>query len=618
MDNLTILEEERKGYSGRFSELMTDDEVRIGQHFSQQYMLRSSEIETYKQEWNEIEDMYLCIRNLPDGMDETSPASFVPMLTPNIEGQTASMMESSIDFNHYTNNPAHESYMRVLDYASNYYRKHTRFRSHMKNFTRNYLKFGTSPIKIEWTDKFTRRFGHQGLPRIVTPYPWEVLVDGSIKNPLYLQEARYIIQVYHNTTISWARQEYGDEKADAIAGYTGSGDEEYSVDDLGTFTLLEVWTKDNEHGNLQKIEMDINGLILSMSDPETPYYKYTNNEYPFMFASMIPVAGSFYGQGDGRTLYYIQDTVNKLTDEAELGARFSSQGRTFVDPSAKVDPNEFTSDPSKIILANDPRNSVVNIPGIGVHPLIREMTEFLMRESQKSTRFHESMTGSQMSVSATATQINTQQAQGYVGIKDKKSDIAEVMAWADRYALLLCLEFWNEPFWASVAPGKNMFIDMPSLRSVGQTIPVDTMTSINRIKTGESNEIDYMDVHDDNGDIICDAIEFSTEVLIGESMPKGKTDTYNILLGLSQMNVMHDDGNVKPLISAKRLTELLEGVLGFKLSDESTDFGSEGMMDIDALNRLNPIGNGENIQVPTNLQQTMPQMPNQDPRRVQI
>ena len=266
------------------------------------------------------------------------------------------------------------------------------------------------------------------------------------------------------------------------------------------------------------------------------------------------------------------------------------------------------------------------MPGAGINPVVQNMIEYLEREAQKATRFHESMSGTQMNVSATATQINTQQAQGYVGIKDKKTDVSDVMAWADMYALKLCMEFWDAPFWASVAPGKSVFVDMSMLREVPQVVPL----TMDRIETtlSEAREAGvnppelptYVESIDDDGNPILSEIEFSTKVIIGESMPKGRTDMYNILLGLAQMQIVDKNGMPKPLVTADRLKEMFEDILGFKLQTEEEEQGmeSEMAMDMNGLNAINPIGNNETVQTPTNLQQTVPQMPSGDSRSVQI
>lgn len=612
-----------------YDSLMSEKQKARGKYYAEQWLLRKGEIGEYVREWEALDKLYQCIRELPVGTDDCAPRSFIPLITPCIEGQVAAMTEANTEFRHITENPGHEVYMRMFDAASEYYRDKSMYRQHFKDFARYYDLLGNQFIKVEWDDSKKSKDAHDGLPRISVPPVYTVYVDGRIKDSKDLQSAEYIIQEFKFMSIAWARKEYGDEYADAITAgvteYVGD-DADQSIDDIKTFTLLEVWTRSNKQGNLQLIEMDTNGLILRESDPSKPFYEYVDNEYPFRMARMIPRMGSLYGIGDGALLREMQETVNKLVDEFEIACRFSAQARTYVDKGAQLDPDEMTSDPSMPVLCNDPQGNILTVPGAGLNPVVQSMIEFLLREAQKATRFHESMSGTQMNVSATATQINTQQAQGYVGIKDKKTDISEVMAWADMYALRLCLEFWDRGFWAKVSDGNSIFIDMPQLREAPVVIPAtgeaiqEDMEIARQSGVKNIEPMKYMEAKDDDGKPLKTRADFMTKVIIGEAMPKGRTDMYNILLGLAQMQVIGADGMPKPLISADRLKDMFEDVLGFKLETEEEQMNGQStlMMNALGLNAINPIGNNNTVQTPTNLQQTVPQMPQGDSRRVQI
>ncbi len=634
------IEEEKghqKGYHN-LEELMTPEQIRRGEYYSHEYHIRRGEVDTaYKNLWDELQKLYQCKRNRVAD-DEDYPCSFVPLLTPTVEGQVASMMETDMDFRHVTNNPGHQSYMPQLDAASEYYRRKSKFKPHFKDFARYYDLLGNCWVTISWDKGYSKK-GPGGCPKITVPPLLSVLVDGRIKDSKDLQSADYIIHEIGYQSIAWARKEFGDKYADMIlSGFNRQEDDEVSesYDDSETFMLLNVWTRSNEEGNLQLIQMDANGLILSESDSSKPYYENVDNEYPFGIARMIPQLGQFYGIGDGVILKPMQETVNNLTDELELAARFNAQARMFVDPKAKMAPDQITSDPSEFALCTDPNNNIKIAPPAGVSPIVFNMIEFLLREAQKAVRFHESMTGNQQGTSATATQINTQLTQGYTGIKDKKSDLADVMGWADMYALRLCIEKWDKGFWASLGEGHSEWIDPESLGQVPQSIPTTTASinkSVDSVRKGigqgdidSGSELNYYETAMDGDKEIMADIEFSTRVVIGEAMPKGRTDMYNILLGLGQMQVMNKDGQPEPLISADRLREAMEDVLGMKLKTQAEEHGEvlkkvEQMMS-DVNRQLNPIGNENAVQAPTatppNLQQTVPQTPNGDSRRIQM
>jgi hypothetical protein len=623
------IEEDKNTQQGStsFTDLMTPEQMKRGSYYQNIYLQRRGEVDgKYKTDWEYLQQLYECKRFRPIDKPD-APNNFVPLLTPTVEGQVASMMESDIDFRHVTNNPAHESYMRQFDAASEYYRTKTKFKPHFKDFARTYDLLGNGYVTISWEKNITKsKSAPSGIPRISVPPVLSILVDGRIKDAKDLQYADYIIHEIGFQTVAWARREYGDAIADALnTGYNRQEglDPDISYDDTNTFTLLHVWTRSNPEQNLQLIEMDTNGLIFRESDSKKPYYENVDNEYPFAIARMIPQLGQFYGIGDGAILRPMQETVNNLTDEVEIAARFSSQTRLFVDKKSHMSLKSLTSDPSQPIPCDDPNGNILPVPGSGVNNVVFNMIEFLLREAQKATRFNETMTGNTQGASATATQINTQLTQGSVGIKDKKTDLAEVMGWADMYALKLCIEKWDKPFWASIGDGKSIWIDPVSMSKASGAVP----TSAKRVKealdlsfqTGEPANIpDFETVEGAE-----DAIEFSTKVIIGESVPKGRTDMYNIMLGLAQMQVMGKDGVPEPLISADRLRQGMEDILGMKLrTAEEEDMATSSSMNNGLMNKLNPIGNGDTVQVPTatpdNLQSTVPQMPSGDPRSVQI
>ena len=199
------------------------------------------------------------------------------------------------------------------------------------------------------------------------------------------------------------------------------------------------------------------------------------------------------------------------------------------------------------------------------------------------------------------------------------------MGWADMYALKLCIEFWDTPFWATIRDEKSVIIDSKSLVTSEVTVPMSMDTINKNIELAKKGIVPpklpyYETVPSEDGELID--VDFTTRVIIGEAIPKGATDWYNIWLGLSQMQVMEKDGSVRPLVSADKIREAFETILGVSLKtlDEKTGESSGDSMMAGVMNQLNPIGKGGTVQVPTanNLQQTVAQMPNADSRKVNI
>ena len=630
---LIELDEERDLQRGTvdYSALMTKEQRDRGDFYSQQYFIRRAEIDAENiEEWNDLTKMYNCKRDpVPD--DPDFPCSMMPILTPTVEGQVASMTESKTDFKHNSNNPAQRVFMRKFDAASSFYRRKSKYQQHMKDFMRGYEVYGNAWVTIGWEPGFSQnKYKPKGHPQIIVPELGTILVDGAIKDVKDIQYARYIIREIGNVPVRYARDEYGDKYGDAVlAGFQGTHDTEnddISYDDSTTFMLLHVWTRSNPKKNLQLIEMDANGLILRESDPDKPYFKFVDNEYPFYIVRMIPRFGQFYGIGDGAILKPLQETVNNLTDELILAARFAAQPHLFVDPSAKIAEGQVTSNPSDLIYAKDPHANVLAVAGLGVNQVVMQTIQYFYQVAQQATRFSDIMTGNQQGVSATATQINGQLSQGSVGIRDKKTDIATAMEWADMYALKLCLQYWDKGFWASFGEETSEYVDMESISQLPTAVPTRTST-IDKVledaRAGRKPSIpDYYETVE--GDLID--VDFETEVIIGEAIPKGSTEMYNILLGLAQITILNKDTQqVEPLITPARMRQAMEDILGMKLKTDAENFDSlKQVFMTQAMSQLNPVGQGgivQNVQsspTPENLQGTVPQMPNGDSRKVQI
>ena len=589
---------EQKNTNVPLQDLMDDEQLKRGQYYANQYLIRRGEVEQMKSEWDELWRLYACERD-PDPNDPNLPNSFIPLITPVVEGQVAAMMESTIDFTHVTDNPAHEQYMRQLDEASAWFRRKGNFNLQMKDFARMYEVLGGAWIVPLWEKCHSKKKGvPSGYPRFTVPPIQSVLVDGRIKDYKDLQNAEYIIHEIGYQAIGWARKEYGDDMAEALAaGYNREDGEEpmQSYDDRNSFMLLHVWTRANEKGNLQLIEMDVNGLILRESDPNKPYYEKVDNEYPFYFARMMPKQGNFYGYGDGKILKPMQYTVNRLTDELELAARFSAQSKVAIDPKGECDVEQFNSDPSKPIMITNPNQNIRELQAGGINPVVVNMIEFTLREAQRATRFADIMTGQSIAASSTATSVNAQIQQGSVGIKDKKTDIAEAMAWADMYGIKMCLQYWKAPFWANVVGERAEFVDMQEMREAPAAKPLSAASVSKMIEDNVpiENLPTFELVEDDDGITTTD-FDFATRVVIGQGIGRGKTEIYNMVIGLVQLG----------LITPKRAKKLLEDTLGFKLSTDEDDRLEEQQQQASMqqnASQMNPLGNPNVVQKPVQM-----------------
>ena len=632
-----------KGKIVNWQDLMSEEDFRIGKYYNNLYLTRQAEIMENKEYWDELNDLYACYREAFSD-DDDYPNNFFPIITPCVEGQVASIIEGGIEFSHATSNPAHTQYMVQYDAASEFARRQNRYMDHFKDFTRKYDLYGTACITPSWEKRFAVVKGKPvGFPRLMVCPLLSVIVDGRIKDVKDVQYAEYIIHEIGFQTLQWAREEYknepnGDELVNNLTlgynRYEGKNPDQ-SVDDSYSFTLLHVWTRSNEQHNLQLIEMDSNGFVLRKSDPSEPYYKYTENEYPFYFSRMMPVDGEFYGHGDGTLLKKLQEGLNNLVDEMELACRFSAQPKIIVDPKAKMALDQLTSNPADIAIATNPRENIMILQAAGINPVVIQMIQLIRSFAPEATRFAQIMTGNQQGVSATATQINSQMMQGQVGINDKKSDIARAMEWTDRYCLKLCMQYWTKPFWSTLGhdfASNNTYVDPKGMLKAPSAIPVTAgvLEKTNRkfgflgglfgrgkvkedLARGEDNELIYTD------------IDFDTNVYIGRGISKDKTSMHNILMSLAGVLLRNAQGQPVGVISPKRWIELEEQALGMKLTSEEDDQPEleNTTFDQAALTGMNPISGNGTLQrpqytPPENLQSTVPTVAGGDNRKLSM
>lgn len=557
--------------------LMTPEVRDLGEYFREEYYMRCADMEQEITEWDKIEQAYRCERD-PSSPDPSYPNNFVAVITPVVEGQIASIIEANIEFTCQSRSPGMEGFMSVLDAGGSYIRDRNMFLQSFKDFGRQYDLLGNALVTVHWEkENYRSKRLPSGYPRIAIPDVRDIIIDGKIRDYKDLQCAEYIIERMGAYSIGWAKSEYGEEIANAIAVGVEMEDEgQNTFDHRDAFVLLHVWTRKNKYGNLQLIEMDTNGFVLRFSDPKKPYYSRTHNQYPYYMARMIPKLDSLYGIGDGKMIYKAQEIINKLTDEIELAARFSAQAKWAIDPRGKAKISQINSDPSKPFLIENPNQNIRIIQAQGINSVVFNYIEFLLREVQRMTRFHDIMTGNMNTASATATQINSQMAQGSVGINDKKTDISHAMAWAYRYCLQLCLEKWDIPMWGRTGDDVYTWVDFDQIRSAPATVPisgekVEEITSMG----GNPPEYEFLETKPKKkGKLpirLMEELDFDVKIVIGQGIQKDNVSMFNMLQSLSQLQIVDEQGVPKPVLMYTKAVKMFEDILGIKLSDPATD-----------------------------------------------
>ena len=584
MDRIRIEEDKfyQQGTKKTYSDLNTDKQVRRAQFYVERYDALKAEMQEREEEWNNIEKQYKCERDyIAD-----APNSFIPVMAPIINGQIASMIDQNIAAKVKGMSPSDQHFASSGQKIVELFLRHNKIKQVLKSIIGRYLKFGLGWIAIEWDPDALDGFG---MPIIRNPQTTKVFVDGNIKDILDYQKARYIIEECGYQSIMWAREEYGDEIANHLMMNTTESDFDASVtdDEQFSFLLLKVWHRNNKWGNLQLLEIDDTGFVLRDSDPESPYYEHVNNEYPYYPIGLYQEEGEFHRFGDGKILYFIQDTINKLYDEIINACKFCAQSRTFIDPDGEMDPDDFDADPSHPIPCRNPGQNVFVASSGNLNPVVERLVANLMNEARRATRFSDLMMSNAPGESMTATQAGIQTTQGNVGISDKKGDVSEGLRFAATYAINLCIELWDGGQWFRVTENEDDFewIDGGQLAKVPVLIPTDE-TFRNRWRDMHPDSdislmpkmIQYVpenDILDEFGDVIARAGEgqtkkaaFDIAVSIGEGLPSSPIALFNIMLSLAQLSLIDETtGMARPVIGYAQFRKMMEETLGIPFDE---------------------------------------------------
>lgn len=577
MDKNMIFEDKynQSEHKKAIDELMTEEQQKRVAFYLEKYEQGKSAMQERLEEWEEIHKAYKGERTDNVDYGEPNPVAINIMLS-QIEGQVSSMMNNNITGTYKGIGYSDQKFARTAGIVGDFILKQNDAKGLTKIAGRRYIQFGNTILTVNWDADSMDGFG---LPKIECPKLGTVIVDDKIDDiSKDLQRADYIIQEVGSRSIMWARRKFGDDIADAIQLGNNAPDFDYKdTDDDESFTYLRVWTRNNEYENLQLLEISLCGILLSESDPSQPYYKNVFNRYPFFIAGLYKDESDSYYFGDGKVLLPIQKMINKLFDEIILAVKFSSQGRTYADPSSQLNPVEFAeSDPSKVIYAKNPEQTIKTERGTGINEAVLSLLKQMFDKVQETTRFSALMTGNDPGRGMTATQAGIQMQQGVTGIDDKKTDLSKVLGDALNYSLGLCMEFWTAAKAFRVADNEDDFewVDTRQLANIPEMIPASS-EFISNFKSTNPNAEDvpeYMQL-DIDGEGATKQIELDVIVNIGEGLPNNKIALYNMVLSLSQI-VLPDEttGQPRALISYQQFKKMVEEYLGIKIEDNTDEY----------------------------------------------
>lgn len=549
--------------------IMNDEQRERGRFYAIRYNALKAEMQEREIDWLALERHYNCYRDYI----EDAPNSYVPILSPIVNGQISSMQEQNFSTSVMGQSPSDAMFAKDGQKIADFIVEWNKLKQKKKIGEKRYLLFGTGVVTGDWDEN---ALDGKGMWNIRFPQINHVFVDGNIKDITEFQKAEYVIEEIGHQSIIWARECYGDEVADAlVAHYADNGFESESLDDEQfSFKLLRVWTRLNKQRNVQLILMDETGFIFDASDPQKPYWSNVENQYPFAFFGMYVAEGEFYRFGDGKELQFIQETVNKLYDEVITAIKYQSQGKILIDPDSELDPDDINSDPSKAAVCRDPNRTIRQLQGSGINQVVTYLIGDLFKMAQYAARFSALMTGSSTE-NMTATEAGIQTQQGNTGISDKKADISTALSFIIKYGIAACAEMWEEGMWMQVLEKEEfVWLDPEGIRNVPVVIPVTQKYREEWKQKHPGKQLpkhmEYIpdkDITDDEGNVIHKKGEpvkrfalFDVKVSIGEGLPTNKIALYNIMLSLANMTLIDEQtGQPMPVIGYRQFKKLLKG-----------------------------------------------------------
>jgi hypothetical protein len=592
--------DQKSSFVSARDEVNTKEQQEKADFYTGRYNFLKSEMQDDIDEWESIEKLY-CIER--DKKNEDDINSFDPIILPVVEGQVSSMTEKYISASIKGEGYSDQKFAHTGQILTDFGYRNIGIKQKVKDAIRRYILFGNGCLALGWDADALDGFG---LPDLRCPQISKIFVDGKIKNISDVQKAEYIIEEIGSFSILSARKEYGDEIADAITLGNTNPDFDGSLtnDDRYSFTKLHIWTRNNDEGNLQLIELSLCGVLLRESDPKEPYYSEVNNLYPYFFFGLYPREGKFHRFGDGKILERLQVLINNLWDECVIACKFSAQGMTFVDPNAGCDPDQFDGDPSHPIMVREPSTNVKTSQGQGLNNIVISMINMILNEVQRITRFSVLMSGNAPNREITATQSGIMMQQGNSGIDDKRNDVSTAISNMTLYMLGLMMEFWPAAKAIRITEDSDEieWVDARQLKNIPAMIPVDSNYEKQwKVMHPDKPVPQYMQLESDKNGPQTKKAVFDVTVSIGEGLPTSKMALYSIILGLSKIQLPDENtGMPRPLLTFQQVQSMVQDIIGIPLKEAQKEAQNiMGQMGIS-----NVIPQNQNIAIVEQSQQT--------------
>ena len=419
------------------------------------------------------------------------------------------------------------------------------------NIYRRLKKDAIAACSVFWDKKALKG---KGIPRIKNWSARYVYFDPIITDPQDFQDSRFVI-IAARKSLSWALNEFGEEKAAAITpGYhsvAGQWDfgntetwDEYETEN-NSYYHLYIMTKRNSE-KVRLIQMSADGVVLREDT-------LIDDTYPVFFCEQAHVEGHMYGMSSTELLLPLQDQINMLDDAVMTNALLTGMPQKVVTHGSGINMEEWTNEPGLIIKANTLTDAFEVVKPEPVSPDIpRHRNQIMYNDRFSVSRFSDSMIGKAQGGVDTATEAAALQSTGMAIIDSDKRKVQTMFADMLKYAFKLCEEYWTTEM-AFRVTGKEAFYHIrPSkLKRIPLVAPasqkyISAATKKAQEDYRESERVagrmvpqgalppgweppEYEIYKDENGNPICREAVYDIEVDFGADAPSNKAFVLNML-----------------------------------------------------------------------------------------
>ena len=535
--------------------LMTEKEIAESEQFLEWYRRAYNDKcrLNLPQKWQDVDKYWE--GDLEEPEDEADPASNTNITNSHVEGVTTLLCDQSISIQVDPREPGDRPFCDMVRTLADFIKERNKMYRKIDVHERRRDKYGIGIFKVLWN--FDKLDG-KGMPEITTINPDRFFVDPAITDVQYLQEAQYCIEV-RNRSIYSARQEFGDDLADAIIPNLDPVQDVIVENEEDQYVHMYVWIRyRDKKGNrqLRLVEMSGDGVILRDTKKELEKHSkkkekegqeddeelmlFPNTTYPYFLTTDMARENTIWGKGSAELVLPISDQVDQLDDAILRNMDLTGNPMGVVTNNSGIDPSKVTNAPGQILVSNTSDGFKWLSTSTVSQYVLNKRTELMGSDRTIVTRFSDQMIGKQQSGVDTATESLALQNSGNAMIDHKKALLQETLSEVFEYAIELALLNWNTTmiFRITGKDGQDDFMEFnpERLNHVPVMIESDTDYRENYIQEYlkrnpkanrediDPNEYKYMQADNEER-----KVQYDLTVSVGAGLPNNRAYRFNIV-----------------------------------------------------------------------------------------